>query len=115
MAVKFENLEPENQRKYLAKAKVAWDILVTYAPKGTTDSYESFGNKIGVGKYQVGSYVLYRIREYCIEHNLPLLNCLIIRADGRLGEKWTKDQEHDFAQKLEEVRVFDWSKVKNPF
>jgi len=115
MAAKFEELKPENQLKYRNKAKLAWDILVSYAPSGKKGTYELFGQKIGVGKYQVSRYVLYLIREYCIQNNLPLLNCLIIRADGKVGKKWTKKRNDNFEHVLEQVVVFDWNKVKNPF
>jgi hypothetical protein len=116
MALKFDELRPETQERYLGKAKLAWDLLVAYASKNKTDSYELFGSKIGVGKYQVGPWVLYHIREHCSKNNLPLLNCLILRADGKCGERWTTRQESDnFEQKSKEVFAFDWSKIKNPF
>jgi len=115
MSVKFDELKPENKEKYLAKAKIAWDMLVTYAQKKKTDTYGLFGNKIGVGKHQVAPYVLYHIREYCNKNKLPLLNCLIIRADGKPGKNWTKNQKNIFKQELKKVVDFDWSKRNNPF
>jgi hypothetical protein len=114
MAARYEELTCENQIKYKAKAKIAWDMLVGYAPKGILDSYELFGNKIGVGKYQVGSYVLYLIREYCLKNNLPLLNCLIVNANGKIGAKWTHGN-NNFEQELIKVKNYSWDKEKNPF
>jgi putative restriction endonuclease len=115
MAPKYEELTPENQVKYRAKAGTAWDRLVNCAARRETDSYESFGRKIEVGKYQVGMYVLYLIREYCTANNIPLLNCLVIRADGKPGERWTRGRNDNFRQNLEEVFDFDWSEIENPF
>jgi hypothetical protein len=77
MAVSFKELRDEKKLKYFGKARIAWDILIQYADDQETDTYQSFGEKIGVGKHQVGPYVLYLIREYCTRNNLPMLNCLI--------------------------------------
>jgi len=115
MAVKFDELRPETKVKYRGKAKLAWDLLIEIAMKKKLDTYESFGKKIDVGKYQVGPYVLYLIKKYCIDNKLPLLNSLIVKTDGICGDGWARPKKCNFNEELIKVFNYDWSKIKNPF
>jgi hypothetical protein len=115
VAVSFKELRDEKKLKYFDKARIAWDILIQYAKDQETDTYQSFWEKIGVGKHQVGPYVLYLIREYCTGNNLPMLNCLIRSVNGGIGDRWTRNNRDNLIEKTHEVFGFDWGNIDNPF
>lgn len=95
----------------------AWNILIKYAEKKRTVTYDELATAISSDLHfrQVGK-VLDPIQNYCIEENLPPLTILVVRmSDRKPGSGFIACTKEEFDLETKKVFSFNWSAFDNPF
>ena len=88
------------------RAQQFWSVLVLAAREQKVISYSMMSHMTGMPK-QCGN-VLYYIYCYCKQHDLPLLNLLVInQATGRPGDDCPGDLT-DLHGQQSRVFIYDW-------
>lgn len=98
-----------------ARAFKIWDILKYQAKNRKPITYGELAKKIDI-HHRAVRFPLGLIQKYCIDHNLPPLNILVINKNSsKPGSGYIATTLKNIFKDQEKVFNFDWSKSENPF
>jgi hypothetical protein len=92
--------------KSIQLAHAIWPNLVILAERGSTISYQDLGGLYGIsgpGLIGMGKF-LDPIKHYCLQHNLPQLNALVVKKDTNVPGAGAEAGQSD----IDAVHAFNW-------
>ena len=102
-------------QKTIDKAKITWPILVKAAKERQTITYKELAKIYGYNGVTAVRYPLHAIQQFCKSNNLPPITILVVNRFGKRGVGFDVHELNRIEEGLEQVYLYDWSKIPEPF